>query len=356
MPRKHPTHPLLDLHKERPDTTGKRRETVVLRKASLRVTPVFYAYWRFAAERQEIFFRRLARKTEALTTDPILKQFKFTNAYRASDRVSQYLIRNVVYRPDLPNDATNLFFRIILFKLFNKIETWKYLEEETGGIAWETFSFERYSSLLSRRMSAGHRIYSAAYIMPSGGSFFGYKVKHQNNLRMMEMLIRERFPSRLSDCKTMAEVFRLLRSVPSIGSFLAYQYATDLNYSPLTSFGEDEFVVAGPGALDGIHKCFEGAHPDLAEDVIHYMWEHQEKHFSDLGIKFQNLWGRRLQLIDCQNVFCEISKYARVAFPDYEGVAGRTRIKQKFAPNGSLPKPWYPPKWNINDQIATALP
>ena len=65
-------------------------------------------------------------------------------------------------------------------------------------------------------------------------------------------------------------------------------------------------------------------------------------------MEFRSLWNRQLQLIDCQNLFCEISKYARVAFPDYAGVAGRTRIKQKFQSNGALPEPWYPPKWKIN--------
>jgi alpha-glutamyl/putrescinyl thymine pyrophosphorylase clade 1 len=136
---------------------------------------------------------------------------------------------------------------------------------------------------------------------------------------------------------------------------LAYQYATDLNYSTLTDFREDEFVVAGPGALDGIHKCFVGAGQVKSSDIIRYMWEHQDKYFDDLGIEFPSLWGRALQLIDCQNIFCEISKYARVAFPDYAGVAGRTRIKQKFQPSGALLPPWYPPKWNIDTRAAVPL-
>jgi hypothetical protein len=149
----------------------------------------------------------------------------------------------------------------------------------------------------------------------------------------------------------MADVYTLLRSAPSIGPFLAYQYATDLNYSPLTDFAEDEFVVAGPGAVDGIHKCFVGASDVSSVDIIRYMWEHQDKHFADQGIQFASLWGRPLQLIDCQNVFCEISKYARVAFPDYAGAVGRTRIKQKFQSSGALATPWYPPKWGINSRI-----
>jgi len=314
----------------------------------LRTTPVFDAYWEFAAERQRIFFRRLEEDVAgALTTDPVLKLFKFTNAYRASDRVSQYLLRNVIYRSDLPSDANNVFFRTILFKLFNKIETWQHLEKTIGRITWEEFDFASYDKLLTNRMTAGETIYSAAYIMPSGGSVFGHKLKHRNHLRMIEHLFAERYPQRLSDCTTMMDAFALLRTVPFVGPFLAYQYVTDFNYSELTNFGEDEFVMAGPGALDGISKCFVGADTVKSSDIIRYMFDHQEEHFERLDIDFPNLWGRRLQLIDCQNLFCEISKYARVAFPDYTGVAGRTRIKQKYEQTGPLPEPFYPPKWKI---------
>ena len=58
----------------------------------------------------------------------------------------------------------------------------------------------------------------------------------------------------------------------------------------------------------------------------------QEQEFKRLGLDFQSLWGRRLQLIDCQNLFCEVDKFARVAHPQIVGRTGRTRIKQKFEP------------------------
>src|SRR3546814_5259976 len=44
------------------------------------------------------------------------------------------------------------------------------------------------------------------------------------------------------------------------------------------------------------------------------------------------LFGRQLHLIDCQNLFCEISKYTRVSHPDIAGVSGRTTIKQEYRP------------------------
>ena len=58
----------------------------------LRTTPVFDTYWRFAALRQDIFMRRLSRTKPPWSDDPILSTYRFTNPYRASDRVSQYLI------------------------------------------------------------------------------------------------------------------------------------------------------------------------------------------------------------------------------------------------------------------------
>ena len=71
--------------------------------APAKVSEVYETYWRFAAERQAVFFRRVRGERPPWTDDRVLAIHKFTNAYRASDRVSQYLIRNVIYRNDLPS-------------------------------------------------------------------------------------------------------------------------------------------------------------------------------------------------------------------------------------------------------------
>jgi hypothetical protein len=70
--------------------------------------------------------------------------------------------------------------------------------------------------------------------------------------------------------------------------------------------------------------------------------------FERLGLRFKDLWGRRLQLIDCQNLFCEVDKYARVAHPEFSGESGRTRIKQRFVAVQRPTPQWYPPKWKVN--------
>ena len=321
----------------------------------LKVTPVYNSYWRFAVERQSVFFRRLAGEPGPWTTDPVISMHKFTNAYRASDRVSQFLIRHVIYRDDLPSSPSEVLFRTLLFKLFNKIETWQLLEHAFGAITFKDYRFERYDQVLSQAMRAGGRIYSAAYIMPPGGSAFGHSAKHQNHLRLLERMMADDLAGQLANVRKMQTAFELLRSYPTIGDFLAYQFITDINYSEITNFSEMDFVIPGPGARDGLKKCFADSAGLNDAELIRLMADNQEREFERLGINFQSLWGRRLQLIDCQNLFCEVDKYARVVHPEIAGISGRTRIKQKFTPTGSLTPPWFPPKWGINEKIGASF-
>lgn len=331
---------------------GGSRLSTLSKLSPARPTIVYDTYWRFAAERQEVFFRKLEGSQPPWTNDPILTRYKFTNPYRASDRVSQYLIRHVIYEGD--PSPEEVFFRTILFKVFNKIETWGLLKATLGHISYADFSFERYDEVLTEAMLSGQRIYSAAYIMPSGRSAFGHPKKHRNHLRLIERMMADEVALRLVDARGMAGVFDILRSYPTIGDFLGYQFATDINYSELTNFSEMEFVMPGPGALDGIHKCFSHLGGLNESDIIRLVADRQEQEFKRLGLRFRSLWGRRLQFIDCQNLFCEVGKYARIKHPEIKGVGNRIRIKQTYRPSKKAIAYWYPPKWGINDLILQA--
>ena len=314
-----------------------------------RTTVVYETYWRVATERQEVFFRKLEGRESPWTNDPIIARHKFTNAYRATDRVSQYLIRNVIYEGE--QSVPEVFFRTILFKLFNKIETWELLKSNLDTITWEGYSFEQLDGLLSRALASKTRIYSAAYIMPSGGTSFGYRQKHGNHLKLLERMMDDEVPYQIAAAASMKQAFEILRSYPMIGDFLAYQFVTDLNYSEICDFTEMEFVVPGPGARDGIHKCFSDLGGLSEPNLIRLITDRQEYEFDRLGLAFRSLWGRRLQLIDCQNLFCEVSKYARVRHPDVTGLNDRSRIKQIYRPSGDPIEFWFPPKWAINSLL-----
>jgi hypothetical protein len=308
----------------------------------LTATPVLDTYWRFAAARQQVFHRRVRGELPPWTDDCVIAEYRFTNPYRASDRVSQYLIRQVQYTG--AQAPAELFFRTLLFKFFNRIETWEGLLASLGHITWEEFDVDRYASVLDSLIARGP-IYSAAYIMPSPP--FGAVRKHRNHLLLLERMMKEELPKRVGDAGSLKELFQLLERCPSLGRFLAFQFAVDLNYSEICDFDEKEFVVAGPGAQDGISKCFSDTGGLSDEQVIQVVTDIAAEEFQRLGLTFDDLWGRPLQLIDCQNLFCEVAKYARIVHPEYAGRTGRSRIKQKYRPTDRGLPQWYPPKWGL---------
>ncbi len=315
----------------------------------IKTTEIYNLYWRFAAERQNIFLNRLNGQNNNLTNDPILTTYRFTNAYRASDRVSQFLIRHVIYSGD--QSPQEIFFRTILFRFFNRISTWKKLNDKLNNeISFANYDFRLYDEILSSAINDGNKIYSAAYIMPSGTKEFGFPRKHQNNLKLLELMMKENVPEQIEGIRSLEKVFTILKSYPTLGNFLSYQYAIDLTYSDLNCGLESDFIVAGPGAVRGITKCFSCTGKKTPNEIIRYVTERQKEEFACRNIDFKNLFGRPLQLIDCQNIFCEIDKYARVSNPEL-AVGGRTKIKQKFSINKERLSLYFPEKWEINQNI-----
>ena len=307
---------------------------------------VYDLYWYFACERQNIFWKKLNGDVAPWTEDKILQTFKFCNSYRVNDRVSQYLLRHVIYNGKKYSYG-NMIFRIVLFKLFNKESTWELLRDSFGDVTLDNFDFFKYSDVLDRAHRDGFKIYNDAYISCATKAF-GYDKKHENHLALVKKMFCEDYvQDKIIRCKTMEEAFYLLKSYPLIGDFMAYQLVTDINYSDVVDWREDEFCVAGPGSLRGIKKCFIDKGNMSNEDIIRYMFFHQEEEFQRLSLNFRRIGNRPLQLIDCQNIFCELDKYCREALPDLK--SNRTKIKKKYVPVRNNKIDYiYPDKWNVH--------
>lgn len=306
---------------------------------------VYDLYWYFAYERQNIFWKKLNGEPSPFTKDKILQTYKFCNAYRVNDRVSQYLLKNVIYNGK-EYTKEDMIFRIILFKLFNKESTWELLLNNFDDITLKTFDIKKYSNILENAISNGIKIYNDAYISCATKAF-GFERKHNNHLALLDKIFNiDKAHIKILNAKTMEKAFNIIKSYPLIGNFMAYQLVTDINYSDIVDWKENEFTVAGPGSLRGIKKCFIDKGTMSNEDIIKYMYEHQDEEFKRLNLNFKKIGNRPLQLIDCQNIFCELDKYCREALPNLK--SNRTKIKKKYIAKPNKITYIYPPKWKIN--------
>jgi alpha-glutamyl/putrescinyl thymine pyrophosphorylase clade 1 len=308
---------------------------------------IFDLYWYFACERHAIFQRRVEGLAPPWTDDSILATFKFCNAYRAADRVSQFLIREVAYGGD--DGATDLdrVFRIVAFRTFSRPETWRSITRFLGHQpTLMDLQGEGFRQALDHARDETGGLYTGAFILCATDAY-GQGRKHHNHVELFrDMFLRRSAAQRILDAKSLRTIFELLHEFPLMGDFMSYQIAIDLNYSSALSFDENEFTVAGPGALRGIRKVFEDLGDYGLEDVILWMVERQAAEFSRLGLNFGGLWGRSLHAIDCQSLFCEIDKYCREARPQL--TSARKRIKARFSPHGETVQLFFPPKWNLN--------
>lgn len=311
---------------------------------------VFDAYWKFAAERQAIFERRLAGQPAPWTADPILQEHKFCCTFRAADRVSQYMIRQLYADPAA--SKADLVFRAVALRIFSKPSTWAELTAWLGhqpSIA--DLEGETMERCLNALKAAKRPIYTAAFILPSGSGAYENPVKHYSHLKLLhDMFIRKSLGDRIVGAGSLESVYELLHGFDMMGDFLAYQAAIDINYTTAVNFSENDFVQAGPGAVRGIAKVFQHTMGWGPSRIIQWMVEHQQDHFDRLGLEWNGLFGRQLHGIDAQGLFCETDKYSRAAFPEL--ASNRVKIKAKFKPDPEpLPPLFFPPKWGINDKL-----
>lgn len=310
---------------------------------------VYELYWYYASQRQAMFERRVAGDPPPWTADSILGSYKFCNVYRAADRVSQYMIRDVCYHDEdcTPQDR---IFQIVAFRTFSKIDTWRVVRRHLGRYpTLDDLATGAFTTALQHAATVNGGLYTGAFILCATDAY-GQGRKHLNHVELWRhMFLADNLADRILDAASLRRVYELLHGYPLMGDFMSYQTAIDLNYSALLDFSENEFTQAGPGALRGIRKCFIDLGDYTPADVIMWMLERQEEEFNRLERPFRGLYGRPLHAIDCQGLFCETDKYCREAVPEL--ASARTRIKARFTQTPVPMRLFFPPKWGVNDAV-----
>lgn len=308
---------------------------------------IYDLYWYFASERHQIFEKRLAGQPAPWTDDPILQKYKFCNVFRATDRVSQYMIRDVCYHTEncTPEDR---LFQIVAFRLFSKIETWEAIQNFLNRSPTIDDLVEgSFTKSLEYANETNGGLYTSAFILCATNAY-GQPRKYLTHVELLrDMFVNQSLAAPLLAASSLEEIYKILHSFPLMGDFMSYQIAIDLNYSDLINFSENDFTQPGPGALRGMKKVFESLGDYTPAEAILWMVEQQDKEFARLNLPPAKLFGRSLQAIDCQNLFCETDKYCREAAPEL--TSARSRIKTTYSAPKPMEKLFLPPKWRLSD-------
>jgi len=284
------------------------------------------------------------------TGDKILQEWFFCNTFRVLDKGCQFLIKEVIEKG--PQDAQEIVFRVILFNLFTRIETWQLLDKALGPLTWATYDQEKYIEVLQDAFRRQIPLYTPGFIKPAPK--WEPRPNYVNHLLFLESLMSTEVDTRLPVASYMADAFEYFFSMESLGPFSAYQLLLNLSYSKVLNFHPNDFVMSGPGSLSGLRKIFgkswksSNKEYGFHESVMRYMVDSQAFHFRRLGLEFSGLGPKKLpmDIADIEHTLCEVDKYCRIKHPEIK--SGRTNVTRRFnaAPNtpavnpAVLPKAW----------------
>lgn len=290
-------------------------------------------FYGFAIKRQERFLARV-NGTALVSEDPILDKWKFTNAYRILDRVSQYLLKNIV------DDSENLFkdsrahrIGMFLFRLFNSIATW----ESIPDYKYDALNaLPAINSFIEARSSCGVSVYNNAYMMTPPWPF-GCTTRTELFLRTLKRMEDSGDLERAYNSSDLRYTYEIFRRHEGFGDFLAYQFALDFSYNHVR-LDYDAFIVPGIGCQRGMRRVWPKLKLSSMPSILKRLTINGIPGFSVLTVE-----GKEFPLRgnDMQNLFCEYDKYCRVR-------DDRKSIKNCFSRSHSpLEQPYIPRAWRV---------
>lgn len=145
-------------------------------------------------------------------------------------------------------NAEEVVFRILLFKLFNSIPAWEVLTAKFGMPTWQGFNEQAYAQTLGNAKAAGVNIWNIAYMQNDQKNYAHVSPeKHPRYLRLLKDMMSTNVTGKLQAAQTYRGAFNVLRSYSLHKGFIGMQHLTDINYSEVINFDEDDFIVPGPG-------------------------------------------------------------------------------------------------------------
>ena len=285
-------------------------------------------------ERQSIYHKRMVLKEPPpWTDDTVLRNYFFTNVYREEDKGTVFLIRNLIRI----EDDNDLLFAIMVYRLFNDIDTFRFLMLRCKMTRWGTWDWERASRYLNAYENHGNRVFTDAFTV-TGVKFGGFPDKIRNICYLIHKLQKQvpALLARIKSAKSLKQVWQIFNDTEGFGRFLAYELAIDVNYSRLIQFSENDWVNAGPGCKRGILWIWSARDTSKKwEDYITFLQVQQETFIEGIGRldEWHAVWpGYRMTLRGVEHSLCEFQKYARSKYhSNPDGTPSRSATR-KYIP------------------------
>ncbi len=266
-------------------------------------------YW--CAERERIRKLRQRGLSAPWTPDPILQQYRFCNLRRKDDRVSQWIINNVLSFQHMGFSTWSFLQFTALCRWINWPPTLAALLEE-GLWPVRKLNFDKIASFIEAR---SEKTWTGAYMIRAAPkSQYGEITKGEfvcNKVVGGMDEVHGKLITALAS-RRLERVWEVLYSIENWGPFMSQQVVADWTYTPLLDRAEDLYTWAapGPGSVRGYNRLLGLPLKQRAPDSE--VWCDQLRAWRADIIAVMGAEYNDLPLMDVSNALCETDKYLRV--------------------------------------------
>lgn len=305
-------------------------------------------------ERQKIWVKRtLLKKAAPWTSNPILRDYKYTNVYRELDRASQFMIKHILTQ-DEPIEEK--LFKLLVFRFYNQPDSFR----QNGGLidlpSYENWDIRKtWAQTVAQRTRANP--WHVAYMMNMAfapklekpwsrpGLYKDWAYTH-----IVFDAIHKVIPGLvvvLDQAKKPEDIIECLETIPAVSTFQSHEFFIDFTYfsryseeGAIMRFDANDFTNVGPGASLGLRLIFPSMRPAdqktglyylhelaencLGEDFPYLVWNKDKKEYYVVHEYDRNLFT----LHQIEMWLCEYSKYWKMTIG-----AGKQRSKFKPSKN-----------------------
>ena len=264
------------------------------------------------------------------TDDPILQTYRFCNVRRRDDRVSRWIIQNVLSKFTSIDDVWVFIQLSSLCRWINWPPTLMEILE-ANLVTDNSLDYSTIADFIEVRRSMKEKAWTGAYIIRAPSKRGGYDGWTKSTF-VTEIVVHKGLFSvkqQLTDAlltKRCEDVYKVLCSIPNWGTFMSGQVVADWTYCHLLWDASDRFTWApmGPGSRRGYNRMCGQALTKAAptQEVWNFQLQRWREEILDrLGPAYEET----LTLHDVQNCLCEFDKYERVRL-------GEGRPRSRYVP------------------------
>lgn len=275
-------------------------------------------FYDWMVERQHILNRKnLGLPQDEWTSDPILKEYKFTNVFRQEDRVTQHYMRWIRPMIDAKDDWWRVWFNTIMYRIIN----WPPTMNELGLITCWKRQRGDWSNTMRLLTKGGAKVYTGAYMITAERITGQSKWISTRKTLDCAWKYLEQYPRLPNNLFTVTEVSSRF---PRVGGFIGYEVACDLSYFYYPFKDTNTWANPGPGAVRGLNRimCRKLTSAIPMDQAV--------KEMKDLFIDLRDFrdyrvdWSHPLDMRCIEHSLCEFDKYMRVFLGE-----GKPRAKYK---------------------------